>query len=75
MLNNLEKLRKEKGLKQDELAKLLNVSRQTISSIENGKYNPSLELSFAISRYFKLKIEDIFIYEEDNESEDGKNEK
>ena len=63
MKNYVEQLRKEHGLNQDELAKILRVSRQTISSIENGKYNPSLELAFAISDFFQKSIEEIFIYE------------
>ena len=63
MKNYVEKLRKEHGLNQDELAKILRVSRQTISSIENGKYNPSLELAFAISDFFQKTIEEIFVYE------------
>lgn len=63
MKNYVEQLRKERGLNQDELAKILRVSRQTISSIENGKYNPSLELAFAISDFFQKSIEEIFVYE------------
>ena len=63
MKNNLERLRKEKGIKQEELAEILKVSRQTISSLENGKYNPSIVLAFKIAAYFEKKIEDIFIYE------------
>lgn len=66
MKNNLEKIRKEKGLSQEELANILEVSRQTIGSLENGRYNPSIILAFKIARYFGLTIEDIFIYEEDN---------
>lgn len=65
MKNNLETIRKAKGLKQEELAEILEVSRQTISSLENGRYNPSLYLALKIARYFDMKIEDIFIYEED----------
>lgn len=65
MKNRLEEIRSAKGMKQDELAKILEVSRQTISSLENGKYNPSILLAFKIARYFKMSIEDIFIYEED----------
>lgn len=61
--NNLEFLRKERDLSQEQFGKLMNVSRQTIISIEKGKYNPSLELAFKIARYFKIKIEDIFIFE------------
>ena len=65
MKNRLEEIRTTKGITQDELAKALEVSRQTISSLENGKYNPSILLAFKIARYFKLSIEDIFIYEEE----------
>lgn len=61
--NNLEFLRKERDLSQEQFGKLMNVSRQTIISIEKGKYNPSLELAFKIAHYFKVKIEDIFIFE------------
>ncbi len=69
MKNRLEELRKEKGLKQDELAEILEVSRQTVSSLENGKYNPSILLAFKIARVFQCTIEDVFIYEEE---ENGK---
>lgn len=65
MKNRLEEIRKERGIKQDELAKVLEVSRQTISSIENGRYNPSIILAFKIARFFDMTIEDIFIYEEE----------
>ncbi len=67
MKNHLEKLRKERGIKQEELADILEVSRQTISSLEKGRYNPSIQLAFKIARYFDLKIEDIFIYEEESD--------
>lgn len=63
--NNVEKLRKEKGLSQEALASILNVSRQTVSSIERGKYNPSLILAFKIANYFKTTIEAIFEYKEE----------
>lgn len=63
--NNLEELRRERGLNQDELASILKVSRQTISSLENGRYNPSLILSFKIANFFGKSIEEIFIYKED----------
>lgn len=69
MKNKVEQLRKERGLSQDEFAKMLRVSRQTISSIETGKYNPSLELAFAISDFFGKPIEDIFIYERGADNE------
>lgn len=65
MKNRLEELRKARGLNQEELAAALQVSRQTIGSLENGRYNPSILLAFQIARYFGLHIEDIFIYEED----------
>ncbi len=65
MKNNLEILRKERGLKQDELADVLEVSRQTIISLEKGKYNPSIILAFKIAKFFGVKIEDVFIYEEE----------
>ena len=65
MKNRIEELRKEKGIRQEELAMALEVSRQTIGSLENGRYNPSIQLAFKISKYFGLKIEDIFIYEEE----------
>ena len=65
MKNRIEELRKERGLKQEELAMALEVSRQTIGSLENGRYNPSIQLAFKISKYFGLKIEDVFIYEEE----------
>jgi putative transcriptional regulator len=63
MKNRLRELRGEKGLTQEELAKALGVTRQTIIAIENGKYDPSLRLAFKMARFFGLKIEDIFIYE------------
>lgn len=64
MKNNLENLRKQKNITQNELADKLEVSRQTISSIENGRYEPSITLAFKISIFFERKIEEIFIYEE-----------
>ncbi len=63
--NRLEALRKARGIKQEELAEALEVSRQTIGSLENGRYNPSILLAFKLARYFGTTIEDIFIYEED----------
>lgn len=70
MNNNLEKIRKERGINQEELANALEVSRQTIISLEKGRYNPSIILAFKIAKYFNIKIEDVFIYEEnENENE------
>ncbi len=63
MKNRVEELRKARKLSQDEFAKAIRVSRQTVSSIETGKYNPSLELAFTISDFFELSIEEIFINE------------
>ena len=53
--------------RQEELASVLKVSRQTIGSLENGRYNPSILLAFRIARYFKMSIEEIFVYEEEEE--------
>ncbi len=64
MKNRLEELRKERGIKQEELASAMEVSRQTIGSLENGRYNPSILLAFKLARYFGMNIEEIFIYEE-----------
>ena len=63
MKNRVEELRKEKGLSQEEFAKAIRVSRQTVSSIETGKHNPSLELAFAIADFFQMTIEEIFVYD------------
>ena len=65
MKNRLEELRKARGIKQEELAEALSVSRQTIGSLEKGRYNPSILLAFKIARYFDKSIEEIFIYEEE----------
>ncbi len=65
MKNRLEELRKARGVKQEDLAAALEVSRQTVGSLENGRYNPSILLAFKIARYFDMSIEEIFIYEED----------
>lgn len=64
MKNKLEELRKQNGITQEELADRLEVSRQTIGSLENGRYNPSILLAFKIARLFGVNIEEIFIYEE-----------
>ena len=60
MINHLEELRKQRGIRQENLAQALGVSRQTVISLEKGKYNPSLSLAFKLARYFGLSIEDIF---------------
>ena len=67
MKNRLEEIRKERGIKQEELATALEVSRQTIGSLENGRYNPAITLAFKRARYFDISIEGIFIYEEEKQ--------
>lgn len=69
MENRVEQLRKARGLNQDAFARAIRVSRQTVSSIENGKYNPSLELAFMISDFFELPIEEIFLHERSDTDE------
>ena len=63
MKNRIETIRKERGILQDEMAKAMGVSRQTISSLENGRYNPSIMLAYKIAKYFGMTIEDVFIFE------------
>ena len=65
MKNRIEEIRNERGLRQEEFAKTMGVSRQTISSLENGRYNPSIILAHKIAAYFGMAIEDVFIFEED----------
>ena len=65
MRNRIEEIRKERGILQEELAKMLGVSRQTVSSLETGRYNPSISLAFKVARCFGMPIEEIFIYEEE----------
>ena len=65
MQNRLEELRKQRNITQEELAAALDVSRQTIGSLESGRYNPSIILAIKIGRYFGLPVEEIFIYEGD----------
>lgn len=67
--NRLEEIRKQRGIRQEELAEAMGVSRQTISSLENGRYNPSVILAIKLARYFGTKVEDIFIYEEEQNEE------
>lgn len=69
MENRVEFFRKKIGETQEELASILGVSRQTIISIEKGKYNPSIILAFKIATHFKSRIEEIFIYKEDSKEE------
>ena len=67
MKNRLEALRKARGMTQEELAEALEVSRQTVGSLENGRYNPSILLAFRIARLFETTIEEVFLYEEQGE--------
>ena len=66
MKNRIRELRKEKNVTQDDLAGAVSVTRQTIISLESGKYNASLQLAYKIAKYFDLSIEDVFIFEEEN---------
>ena len=65
MKNRIEALRNANNVRQDELAKAMRVSRQTISSVENGRYNPSILLAYRIARFFGLTIEDVFVFDEE----------
>lgn len=65
MKNRIEEIRKERGIKQEEFAKSMGVSRQTISSLENGRYNPSIFLAYKIAKFFEMTIEEVFIFEEE----------
>ena len=65
MKNRIEEIRRERGILQEEFARSMGVSRQTISSLENGRYNPSILLAHKIAKYFGLTIEEVFIFEEE----------
>ena len=65
MKNRIEEIRNERGILQEEFAKSMGVSRQTISSLENGRYNPSILLAHKIANYFGMHIEEVFIFEEE----------
>ena len=65
MKNNLKELRQKENVSQDDLASILKVSRQTINSIETGKFDPSLKLVMKMTKYFNVPLEQIFIYEEE----------
>ncbi|MFC5559682.1 helix-turn-helix transcriptional regulator [Ureibacillus thermophilus] len=67
MKNRIRELRKAMNMTQEELSQKIGVSRQSIIAIESGKYNPSLELAYHISKVFDLKIEEVFIFEEEGE--------
>jgi putative transcriptional regulator len=63
MKNNIKQLRKDKGLRQEDMAVSLNVSRQTIIAIENNKYNPTLELAMKMARLLETTVEELFVLE------------
>ena len=65
MKNRIESIRKDRGILQEEMAKAMGVSRQTISSLENGRYNPSITLAHKVAKYFGMTIEEVFIFEEE----------
>ena len=65
MKNRIEELRKQRNIRQEDLAKLLGVSRQTISSLETGRYNPSIFLAHDIAKIFGMSIEEVFLFEEE----------
>ncbi|NLD29015.1 MAG: helix-turn-helix transcriptional regulator [Clostridiales bacterium] len=65
MKNRIEEIRSEHGIRQEDFAKAMGVSRQTISSLENGRYNPSILLAHKIARYFDMTIEEVFLFEEE----------
>ncbi len=67
MENRIEEIRKEKGIRQEDFAKLMGVSRQTISSLETGRYNPSIFLAHKIASFFEMTIEEVFIFGKDEE--------
>lgn len=71
MKNRLEELRRARGVRQEDVAQALGVSRQTVISLEKGKYNPSLALAFRLSRFFGLPIEEIFDDSDERAEEAG----
>ena len=65
MKNRIEEIRKAQGIRQEEFAKQMGVSRQTISSLETGRYNPSIFLAYKIARFFGMTIEEVFLFDEE----------
>lgn len=64
MTNRIEAIRKERNIRQEDFARAVGVSRQTISSLENGRYSPSIFLAHKIAQYFGMSIEEVFLFEE-----------
>lgn len=69
MKNKIEAIRKERGIRQEELAQMLGVSRQTISSLETGRYNPSIFLAYKVAKLFGMTIEEVFVFDEVEQEE------
>ena len=65
MKNRIEEIRKARGIRQEDFARAMGVSRQTISSLETGRYNPSIFLAYRIAKYFEMQIEEVFLFEEE----------
>ena len=65
MKNRIEEIRKARGIRQEEFAMQMGVSRQTISSLETGRYNPSIFLAYKIARFFGMTIEEVFLFDEE----------
>ena len=65
MKNKIEEIRKVRGIRQEAFSRAMGLSRQTISSLENGRYNPSIMLAYKIAKYFDMTIEDVFVFEEE----------
>jgi putative transcriptional regulator len=63
--NRIEEIRRERNIRQEDFARALGVSRQTISSLETGRYNPSIFLAYKIAKYFGMTIEEVFLFEEE----------
>ncbi len=64
MKNRIEEIRRARGIRQEDFARAMGVSRQTISSLETGRYNPSIFLAYRIARFFGMTIEEVFLFEE-----------
>ena len=65
MKNRIEEIRKARGIRQEDFAKQMGVSRQTISSLETGRYNPSIFLAHKIAQFFGMTIEEVFLFDEE----------
>ena len=68
MKNRIEEIRRARGIRQEEFARVLGVSRQTISSLETGRYNPSIFLAYRIAKFFGMTIEEVFLFDEEEEA-------